>query len=265
MAANLEVHKSQPLAQRHALVTGAGQGIGAAIALALAADGARVTLLGRRAEPLQALAAQQPGQMQWVQADVTDAAQLETAIEQARQRFGPVQILINNAGQAASAPLLKTSAELWQQMLAVNLTGTFLGCQAALPDMLQTGWGRIVNIASTAGLKGYAYVSAYCAAKHGVIGLTRALAQEVAQKGISVNAVCPGYTDTPLLDDSLQRMMAKTGRSEADLRAELAQGNPQARLILPEQVAQTVRWLCSEAASAVHGQAIAVDGGETMR
>lgn len=247
---------------RHALVTGAARGIGAGIARMLVAEGARVTLLGRSAESLAPLAAELGERAQVVLADVADADQVNAAFAQARERHGAVQILVNNAGQAHSAPFLKTSLALWQQMLAVNLTGSFLCCQAALPDMLAAGSGRIVNIASTAAQKGYAYVSAYTAAKHGVLGLTRSLALEVARTGITVNAVCPGYTETDILRDSIAQVMAKTGRSEAQARAEFSAGNPQRRFVQPAEVADAVRWLCGEGAAAINGQAISVSGGE---
>lgn len=250
--------------QRHALVTGGGSGIGAAVALALVEAGAHVTVLGRRAEALEAVVRQHPGRMQAVTADIADADQVAAAFAQARAGFGPLSILVNNAGQAQSAPFLKTDARLWEQMLSVNLTGTFVCTQAALPDMLAAGWGRVVNVASTAGLAGYAYVAAYCAAKHGVIGLTRALALEVARKGITVNAVCPGYTETQILRESIANVVAKTGRSEEAARAEFAQGNPQGRIVQPEEVADTVRWICGDGAASVHGQSIAVCGGEVM-
>lgn len=248
---------------RHAVVTGAARGIGAAIARALAEEGARVSLMGRALAPLAALAQTLPGGPHAaVPVDVTDAASVAAAFAQARERLGPVAILVNNAGQAESAPFGKTSLELWQHMLAVNLTGSFVCTQQALPDMLAAGWGRIVNIASTAGLKGYAYVSAYAAAKHGVVGLTRSLALEVARKGVTVNAVCPGYTETDILRESIARVVEKTGRSADEVRAQFAAGNPQGRIVLPREVADAVRWLCREASSAINGQAVPVCGGE---
>ncbi len=257
------VAASESLQGRHALVTGAARGIGAAIARRLAADGATLTLLGRQAESLQRLAAGLPGSGHAVVvADVSDAQAVAAAFAQARAAHGPLAILVNNAGQAESAPFLKTTPELWQRMLAVNLTGSFLCAKESLPDMLAAGWGRIVNIASTAGQKGYAYVSAYTAAKHGVIGLTRALALEVARKGVTVNAVCPGYTETDILRESVANIVAKTGRSVEAARAEFAAGNPQQRIVQPDEVADAVRWLCGPGASAITGQSISVSGGE---
>ncbi|MDH6590750.1 NAD(P)-dependent dehydrogenase (short-subunit alcohol dehydrogenase family) [Variovorax sp. TBS-050B] len=256
---------ANPLAGRHALVTGAARGIGAEIARTLAAEGATLTLLGRDLDALQRLAATLAGQGHGAAvADVADEAAVRTAFAQAAKERGPVAILVNNAGAAESAPFLKTSAALWQRMLSVNLTGTFLCTQAALPGMLDAGWGRIVNIASTAGQKGYAYVAAYTAAKHGVIGLTRALALEVARKGVTVNAVCPGYTDTDILRTSVANVVGKTGRSEADALAEFSSVNPQKRIVQPAEVADAVRWLCGEGAGAVTGQSISVSGGEVM-
>ncbi|SOY46505.1 SDR family NAD(P)-dependent oxidoreductase [Cupriavidus taiwanensis] len=258
------------LAGRHALVTGGGRGIGAAIARRLLADGASVTLLGRDAGTLQATVqalrehAPAGAGVSFVTADIADADSVARAFAAATDQAGPVAMLVNNAGQAHSAPFLKTDAALWQRMLDVNLTGTFLCTQAALPAMLDAGWGRIVNVASTAGLIGYGYVSAYCAAKHGVIGLTRALALETAARGVTVNAVCPGYTETDIVRDAVANIVGKTGRSEEQARAELAARNPQRRLVQPDEVADAVAWLCQPSAGAITGQAIPVAGGEVM-
>lgn len=249
---------------RHALITGAARGIGAAIARALAEQGFTLTLLGRNEAALAALAASLPGSHGIAVADVADAAQVNAAFARARAERGAIGILVNNAGQAESAPFGRTSLALWERMLAVNLTGTFNCCQAGLPQMLAAGGGRIVNIASTAAQKGYAYVSAYTAAKHGVLGLTRSLALELATKGITVNAVCPGYTETDILRESLANVVAKTGRSEAQAREDFAKSNPQRRIVQPEEVADAVLWLCGAGASAITGQAISVSGGEVM-
>jgi len=251
---------------RHALVTGGARGIGFSVAQKLLAQGLNVTLMGRGAGSLQAAverldASQRCG---WVSADVSQAGAVNAAFEQARGCFGEVDVLVNNAGQAVSERFDRMQAEHWQQMLAVNLTGVFHCMQAALPAMYAQKWGRIVNVASTAGLVGYAYVAAYCAAKHGVVGLTRALALEAARKGVTVNAVCPGYTETDLVQEALDNIMQKTGLSRIEAKAKLASGNPQGRLVQPEEVADTIVWLCQDGASAVNGQAIAVDGGEVM-
>jgi NAD(P)-dependent dehydrogenase (short-subunit alcohol dehydrogenase family) len=255
-----------PLHGRHALITGAGSGIGAAIAQALAEAGAVLTLAGRRHDALEHTRATLPRSLEHgcCALDVTDEAAVIAGFAQAARERGPVAILINNAGRATSQPFAKSDAAHWQAMLSVNLMGAVHASHAALPGMLAQGWGRIVNIASTAGLKGYAYVTAYCAAKHAVIGFTRALALETARKGVTVNAVCPGYTETPLLDDAVRNIVAKTGQSDAEARAALAQHNPQGRLVRPDEVAHAVRWLCDDTSAAVTGQAIAVAGGEVM-
>lgn len=256
----------QDLQGQHAVVTGGGSGIGAAVAAALLRRGARVTLMGRDEARLQAqcaaLAELGPAAAQ--RCDVGDEASVQAAFAAvAASDFGPVSILVNNAGQVQTAPLARTTLAQWQQMLQVNLTGSFLCTQQVLPAMLAAGRGRIINVASTAALKGYAYVAAYCAAKHGVLGLTRALALEVAKKGITVNAVCPGYTETEIVAQAIETITAKTGRTPEQARQELASANPQGRLIQPEEVAQTVAWLASPGAAAINGQAIAVCGGET--
>ena len=245
------------------MVTGGGRGIGLAIATALAAEGARITLMGRDEARLNKTAGTLPI-AQAVRCDVTSEASVAAALDQATRDFGPAAILVNNAGAAESAPLARTSLELFRRMLDVNLVGTFLCSRAALPDMLDAGFGRIVNVASVAGLKGAAYVSAYCAAKHGVIGLTRALAMETATKGITVNAVCPSYTDTDMTRRAIANIIEKTGRSAAEAEAALVWKNPQGRLIRPEEVAATVLWLCAPGTEAITGQAIAVAGGEVM-
>ena len=250
----------------HVVVTGAGRGIGAAIVRVLAPQGAKITLLSRNRESLEKVAAEVGAQTETctIAADVTDRVALQAAFTQARERLGPVSILVNNAGQARSAPFHSADDALWDEMLAVNLSAVYRCIRCALPDMLQAGRGRIINIASTAGLIGYPYVAAYCAAKHGVIGLTRALALELARKNITVNAVCPGYTDTDLARDAIANIQAKTGRGEAEVRAIFTSRNPQGRLVPPEEVAQTVLWLCTSDVGSITGQSIAVAGGEVM-
>jgi len=255
---------SGSLAERHALVTGAGRGIGAAIARALTEHGARVTLLGRDRARLDAQidALRAIGEVQGVVADVTDEASVRAAFEAATSRFGEVAILVNNAGIARSRPFASMDVTLWKELLDVNLTGTFLCCLVAAPAMTAAGWGRIVNVASTAGLVGGPYISAYCASKHGVIGLTRALAAELIRWGVTVNAVCPGFTQTDMLDDAVANIEALTGRSMDDARKALAATNAMRRFVHPEEVAATVAWLCLPQSEAISGQAIVVAGGE---
>ena len=250
------------LTGHHAVVTGAGSGIGRATAERLAEAGCQVTLIGRHVARLNETADRIGNLAFAAPADVTDPDALAAAIEVGRDRFGPIDILINNAGAATSAPFLKTDADDLRAMLALNLEAPAEAARLVLPGMLTRRWGRIVNVASTAGLKGYPYVSAYVAAKHGLVGLTRALALEVAAKGVTVNAVCPGFTETELVAKSVESIIAKTGRSEEEARAALAASNPQGRLITPDEVATTIVWLCGDGASGVNGAAVPVAGGE---
>lgn len=231
-----------PLTGKHAVVTGGSRGIGAAVVRTLESYGARVTIVGRAT------------------VDVADG----DAVAKAFAGFGTIDILVNSAGVAGSASFAKTDDALWRRMMAVNLDGTFYCMRAVLPGMVKAGWGRIVNIASTAGLVGYRYVSAYCAAKHGVIGLTRAVALEVATQGVTVNAVCPGYTDTDMVRDTVARIVERTKRTSDDALAELMSHNPQCRLVQPHEVAHTVAWLVLPGSESITGQAIAVAGGEVM-
>ena len=258
-----EADSARYLNGTHALITGGGTGIGAAIAVRFADAGARVSVAGRRLEPLRKVADGLTA-AQAVPFDITDEAAVEGGLATATENFGPVDILVNNAGAAESKPFGRTTTKTWHAMLEVNLTGVFLVSRAVLPAMVERGWGRIVSIASTAGLKGYAYVAAYCAAKHGVIGMTRSLALEVAQKGVTVNAVCPGYTETELLAGSVTNITDKTGMSEDEARAQLLESNPQGRFVSPEEVAETAAWLVGPNTDAITGQAIAVAGGEVM-
>src|SRR3954466_6262100 len=244
----------------HALVTGGGRGIGLAVAAALSNAGATVTVVGRSRATLDEAVA--PGGAQFAEvADVADQASVTSAIASAAKRQ-PIDILIANAGAAESAPFGRSDAALFQRMMNVNLMGVVHAAQAVLPGMVERRHGRIVAVASTAGLKGYAYVSAYSAAKHAVIGLVRSLALETAKSGVTVNAVCPGFTETDLLEGSIDNIIKKTGRSREQAVAELAKHNPQGRLVAPSEVADAVVWLCGEGAVSITGQAIAVAGGE---
>ena len=243
------------LSGKTVLITGGGSGVGADLARGFAAAGASVIITGRRLEALQAVAGSHPN-IRAIQADVTDEASVAALFAAA----GPVQIVIANAGAAESAPFGKTSLETWNALLAVNLTGVFLTLKAGLNQM--TGWGRLISVASTAGLKGYGYVSAYAAAKHGVIGLTRSVALEVAKRDITINALCPSFIDTEMTDRSIANITAKTGMSPEEALKSLTATNPQHRLIAPAEVTAAALWLCGPGSQSLNGQAIAIAGGE---
>lgn len=249
-------------AKQHAVVTGGSSGIGAAIAKQFAHAGMRVTLMGRNQERLRETALNLNANSQ--QVDISRPDDVRKGFARAVESHGPVTILVNNAGSAESSAFKKMSNDLWERMLAVNLTGTFHCTRSVVDSMTKAGFGRIINIASTASLKGYAYVSAYCAAKHGVLGLTRALALELAKEGVTVNAICPGYTDTPLVSRSLDKIVQSTGLQRQQALSELVKNNPQGRLIKPAEVAETAFWLCHPNSESITGQAIAIAGGEVV-
>jgi NAD(P)-dependent dehydrogenase (short-subunit alcohol dehydrogenase family) len=250
------------LAGKHALVTGGGSGIGAAIAIALANAGTEVTICGRRKAVLDKTAAGHKN-IHAEPADVTDRESVAHLYRQAQAGRGKFDIVVANAGGAQSAPFEKISAELWLNTLNVNLTGAFYSVQPAIAGMRECGWGRIVFIASTAGIRAAPYIAPYVAAKHGVVGMARSLALETAKDGITVNAVCPSYTETPMLDQAVHRIAATTKRSEADARSALAARNPQGRFIKPQEVADVVLWLCADTSASITGQAISISGGES--
>jgi 3-hydroxybutyrate dehydrogenase len=255
------------LAGSVALVTGGGRGIGRAVALAFARAGVRVAIAARTAAQVDAVAAEigrSGGEAVAVTCDVSIPASVDEAARRVRQRMGPVDVLVNNAGIADSAPLAKMDEAFWDRMIAVNLKGVFLCTRACLPDMLDRGWGRVINIASVAARVGFQYTSAYCASKHGVLGFTRAIAHEVAKKGVTVNAICPGWVETDMTAASIARIVGHTGLPASEARQRLEAMNPQGRLIRPDEVANVALFLAGEAADGITGQALQIDGGEVM-
>jgi NAD(P)-dependent dehydrogenase (short-subunit alcohol dehydrogenase family) len=254
------------LSGRHAIVTGGGRGIGAAIAGELAQGGATVTITGRDLDALRDTARQlreaHGVMVAALECDVTDEDTVRSAFDAAQQEHGAAFILVNNAGQSEGRPFLETTRDLWDRMLAVNLTGAYLCTQQVLGGMLRARAGRIVNIASTSGLKGYRNITAYCASKHGLVGFTRALAAETARAGITVNAVCPAYTDTDMAARAVNNVVRDMDRTEEEARALIARSVPRGTLIQPVEVASAVGWLCSPDATGISGQAITIAGGE---
>ena len=241
---------------KHVVVTGGGTGVGAATAHTFAAAGANVTIMGRTKESLSAQ------DLPYEICDVTNRASVDTAMERAVTARGPVSIMVANAGAAESVPFSRMTADQLDAMLSVNLGGVVNTWQAALDGMKAAGWGRLIAIASTAGLKGYPYVSAYCAAKHGVVGLTRSLAMELGTSGVTANAICPGFVETPLLDRSIDKIVATTGMSAEKAAKSLRAGNPQDRFVQPREVAEAALWLASDGAASVNGHALSLSGGE---
>ncbi len=253
---------------RTALVTGASRGIGRAIALALAEAGVRVVCSGRRAQTLTPVVAElavAAGPHDYLTMDISDSASIQRALARLQQHFGDIDILVNNAGIAESKPYHETDDDMWQRMMTVNALGVLRLSRALVPKMVARGFGRSIIVASNAGLSGYAYSSAYCASKHAVLGLMRAMALEVAQSGVTVNAVCPGWVDTEMAHQAVQRIAKKTGKGVDQARAALERMSPQRRMVSPEEVAHSVVSLCHHHARGIHGQAIVIDGGALMR
>ena len=258
----------RPLRGRHAVVTGGGRGIGAAISLELARLGADLTVMGRTSDVLDRVASEAECQFgvraHARVADVTDEPAVRAAVREVAETLGPVLVLVCNAGAAESAPFKRMDLAHWRRMLDANATGTFLCMRQVVDGMVTAGWGRIVAVASVAALRGYPYVAGYAASKHAVLGLTRSVALELAKTGVTVNAVCPGYTESEMVERAVANIVARTGRDDAAARAELTRWNPQGRLVHSEEVAAAVGWLCLPSSSSITGQAIAVAGGEVM-
>jgi NAD(P)-dependent dehydrogenase (short-subunit alcohol dehydrogenase family) len=250
------------LAGKTALITGGGRGIGRAVASRLASHGARIVVAGRTAFELEETAQSLGGLA--LRMDAADRASIQAALTELTARAGRIDILVDNAGVAESAPLDRTTDAMWDWMMAVNAGSAFALCRALIPPMIAAGWGRVVNLASNAGLTGYAYSSAYCASKHAMIGMTRAIAVEIARSNVTVNSVCPGWVKTNMADEAVRRIAEKTGKGEEQARKSLEGMSPQRRMVEPEEVAHVVAMLCSDEARSIHGQSIPVDGGQVM-
>lgn len=252
---------------RRALITGGGRGIGSATARLLAQSGTDVAVAARTRSDVEFLASElrsAGARAVALVADVSSPEACETMVREALQGLGGLDILVNAAGVAPSAPLVKTTNEQWRSALDTNLSGAFFAMRAALPSMLTSGWGRVVNVASIAGKTGQPYISAYAASKHGMLGLTKCAALEVAAKGVTVNAVCPGYVDTPMTETSIARIVAKTGVPAAEIRRRLEEASPQKRLYTAEEVAALIVFLCGDEAAGINGQALSIDGGTVV-
>jgi NAD(P)-dependent dehydrogenase (short-subunit alcohol dehydrogenase family) len=254
--------EARALAGRNALVTGGGRGIGRAVADRLAQAGARVVVTGRTEAEIDRAASELGGFA--VRMDMADRASVEAGIARVLERVGTIDVLVNNAGIAESAPFDRTPDDLWDRTMAVNVTSAFALCRALIPGMIERGFGRVINVASNAGLIGYAYTTAYCASKHALVGMTRAIAMEIARTPVTINAVCPGWVRTRMVDEAAHRIAAKTGRGEGDAMRALETMSPQRRLIEPSEVAHVILALCAEEARGIHGQAIPIDGGQVM-
>ena len=258
----------KPLKGQHAVITGGSRGIGAAISNYLAHLGADISLTGRTektlAEQANYIRNNYKVKVHTALGNMADELDVGRCFESASKELGSVQILVNNAGVGKSAPFHRMETNLWNEIIGLNLTGTYLCTKQVFSEMRESGYGRIVNISSTVGLRGYPYIAAYCASKHGVIGLTRTLALECVKKGITVNAICPGYTDTDLVSEAVDAIVEKTGKERTEIQSEIDNMSPMGRMVTPDEVAETVAWICLPSSASITGQSIVVSGGAVM-